>query len=176
MPQCIFCEDGDLPEETEECPHCGNKPFSGMYFDPEQYARAEALEAENKLEEAWKLLQEEWMGHSDRDYFDHEMVMELEAKLHELFLRHPVLAPQRMELYELSMSSERFWGHFASEGTLKEAIKAMLKVEREDLAEELVDMHFGINWQNVHPRPNDPTADNVTSYIDIVRKEMEGTV
>jgi hypothetical protein len=131
------------------------------------------LEAEGKVEEAWKLLQEEWMGHSDRDYFDHEMVIDLEAKLHELFLRHPVLAPQRMELYESSMSSERFWGHFASEGTLKEAIKAMLKVERDDLAEDLVDMHFGINWQNIHPRPDGPTADNVTSYIDIVRKEME---
>jgi hypothetical protein len=173
MSQCIFCEDGDLPEETEECPNCGKKPFSGMYFDREQYTRAEALEAEGKVEEAWELLHEEWMGHADRDYFDDEMVMELEAKLHELFLRHPVLAPQRMELYDLSMGSERFWGHFVSEGTLKEAIKAMLKVEREDLAEELVDMHFGINWQNVHPRPDGPTVDNVTSYIDIVRKEME---
>jgi len=174
MPQCIFCEGDDLPEDTRECPHCGKKPFSGMYFDPERYARAEALEADGKVEEAWALLYEEWLAHHDMDYFDEEMGDEIEVKLLELFDRQPsLLVEQRYELCKQTMEIQLFWAYFASENTLKDGMKAMLKHGREDLARELVSDHAGIEEQGRHPKPTHPTEDNITSYIALVRKEME---
>lgn len=173
MPQCIFCEGDDLPEDTQECPNCGNKPFSGMYFDTEQYVRAAALEAEGKVEEAWALLYEEWLAHNDRDYFDEEMGDEIEVKLLELFERQPSLVEQRYELCKQTMEIQFFWAQFASEDTLKEGMKAMLRNEREDLARELVSDHAGIESQGRHPNPAWPTEDNITSYIERVRKETE---
>ena len=48
---CIFCEEL-IPSDSEECPNCDKKPFSGMYFDPAKYKIVEQLEkAEN-----WKRL------------------------------------------------------------------------------------------------------------------------
>ena len=173
MKQCIFCEGDDLPEDTQECPNCGNKPFSGMYFDTEQYVRAAALEAEGKVEEAWALLYEEWLAHNDRDYFDEEMGDELEVKLFELFERQPSLVEQRYELCKQTMEIQFFWARFASEDTLKEGMKAMLKHGREDLASELVTDHAGIESHGLYPRPEGPTEDNIMSYIALVRKEME---
>ena len=177
MPQCIFCEGDDLPEDTQECPNCGNKPFSGMYFDPEQYVRAAALEAEGKVDEAWALLYDEWLGHCDIDYFDDEMADELQGKLLELFDRQPSqLVQQRYELCKQTMEIQFFWAYFASEETLKEGMKAMLRHGREDLARELVSDHAGIEGQGRHPKPPHPTEDNITSYIALVRKEMEDAV
>lgn len=174
MPQCIFCEGDNLPGDTQECPNCGNKPFSGMYFDPEQYTRVEALEAKGKVVEAWALLYEEWLGHCDVDYFDDEMADELKAKLLELFERQPSkLVQQRYELCKQTMDIQFYHAYFASEETLKEGMKAMLRHGREDLARELVSDHAGIEGQGRHPKPAHPTEDNITSYIALVRKEME---
>jgi hypothetical protein len=172
MPQCIFCENDDLPEDTQECPDCSNKPFSGMYFDPEQYVRAAALEAEGKVDEAWALLYEEWLAHNDRDYFDEEMGNELEIKLLELFERQPSLVEQRYELCKQTMEIQFYYAYFASEETLKDGMEAMLKHGREDLARELVSDHAGIESQGRHPKPAHPSEDDITSYIALVRKEM----
>ena len=46
---CIFCEEL-IPADSEECPHCSKKPFSGMYFDPETYKTAEELEKKGELD------------------------------------------------------------------------------------------------------------------------------
>ena len=174
MPQCIFCEGDDLPEDTQECPNCGNKPFSGMYFNPEQYVRAADLEAGGKVKEAWTLLYEEWLGHCDVDYFDDEMADELKAKLLELFERQPSkLVQQRYELCKQTMDIQFYHAYFASEETLKEGMKAMLRHGREDLARQLVSDHAGIEEQGRHPKPDHPTEDNITSYIALVRKEIE---
>jgi len=148
-----------------------------MYFDREQYARAEALEAEGKVEEAWALLYEEWLAHHDMDYFDEEMGDEIEVKLLELFDRQPLLLiQQRYELCRQTMDIQFFWACFASLDTLKEGMKAMLRHGREDLARELVSDHAGIEEQGRHPKPAHPTEDNITSYIALVRKEMEDAV
>ena len=148
-----------------------------MYFDREQYARAEALEAEGKVEEAWALLYEEWLAHHDMDYFDEEMGDEIEVKLLELFDRQPLLLiQQRYELCRQTMDIQFFWACFASLDTLKEGMKAMLRNGREDLARELVSDHAGIEEQGRHPKPPHPTEDNITSYIALVRKEMEDAV
>lgn len=145
-----------------------------MYFDREQYARAEALEAEGKVEEAWALLYEEWLAHHDMDYFDEEMGDEIEVKLLELFDRQPLLLiQQRYELCRQTMDIQFFWACFASLDTLKEGMKAMLRNGREDLARELVSDHAGIEEQGRHPKPPHPTEDNITSYIALVRKEIE---
>jgi len=48
-----------------------------------------------------------------------------------------------------------------------------LKNGREDLARELVTDHAGIEGQGRHPKPPWPTEDNITAYIERVRKEME---
>ena len=94
-----------------------------MYFDREQYARAEALEAEGKVEEAWALLYEEWLAHHDMDYFDEEMGDEIEVKLLELFDRQPLLLiQQRYELCRQTMDIQFFWACFASLDTLKEGM------------------------------------------------------
>ena len=174
MPQCIFCEGDDLPEDRQECPNCGKKPFSGMYFDREQFARAEALETEGKVEKAWALLYEEWLAHNDRDYFDEEMGDEINVKLLELFERQPSLVEQRYELCKQTMEIQFFYAYFASEDTLKDGMKAMLRHNREDLARDLVYEHAGIESQGRHPKPEGPTEDNVKSYIALVRNEMEG--
>ena len=148
-----------------------------MYFDREQYARAEALEAEGKVEEAWALLYEEWLAHHDMDYFDEEMGDEIDVKLLELFDRQPsLLVQQRYELCRQTMDIQFFWACFASLDTLKEGMKAMLRHGREDLARELVSDHAGIEEQGRHPKPAHPTEDNITSYIALVRKEMEDAV
>ena len=148
-----------------------------MYFDREQYARAEALEAEGKVEEAWALLYEEWLAHHDMDYFDEEMGDEIEVKLLELFDRQPLLLiQQRYELCRQTMDIQFFWACFASLDTLKEGMKAMLRHGREDLARELVSDHAGIEERGRHPKPPHPTEDNITSFIALVRKEMEDAV
>jgi len=148
-----------------------------MYFDREQYARAEALEAEGKVEEAWALLYEEWLAHHDMDYFDEEMGDEIEVKLLELFDRQPLLLiQQRYELCRQTMDIQFFWACFASLDTLKEGMKAMLRHGREDLARELVSDHAGIEEQGRHPKPAHPTEYNNKSYIALVRKEMEDAV
>jgi len=145
-----------------------------MYFDREQYARAEALEAEGKVEEAWALLYEEWLAHHDMDYFDEEMGDEIEVKLLELFDRQPLLLiQQRYELCRQTMDIQFFWACFASLDTLKQGMKAMLRHGREDLARELMSDHAGNEEQGRHPKPPHPTEDNITSYIALVRKEME---
>ena len=61
---CIFCEEL-ISADSEECPHCDKKPFSGMYFDSNTYNLVKELEDKGELEEAWKLLYDEWMQHGD---------------------------------------------------------------------------------------------------------------
>ena len=98
--KCIFCEE-NIPPNSEECPHCGKKPFSRMYFDPETYKIAEELEKKGKLEEAWKLLYDEWIQHGDYDYYDDKMYFELLEKMHELYERNPSLLRQTFQNYFL---------------------------------------------------------------------------
>ena len=110
MPQCIFCEGDDLPEDTQECPNCGNKPFSGMYFDPEQFAMAQAL----KQKEKWRKPGRSSMKNgwpTTRDYFDEEMGDEINVKLLELFERQPSLVEQ-YELCKQTMEIQFYYAYF----------------------------------------------------------------
>ena len=67
MPEFIFCEWNELPMDCEECPDCGRKQFSGMYFDTETYNTVASLEETGKIADAWNLFMEQWYAHADRD-------------------------------------------------------------------------------------------------------------
>jgi hypothetical protein len=172
MPECIFCADEDLPTDTQECPNCGKKPFSGMYFDCETYARAETLEANGMVDEAWTLLYNEWLNHRDINYHDEETGDEIEKKLLELFERHASLVHRRFELCAQTMRIQMYWAAFASEQTLKDGMKAMLACGRDDLAAELVDIHAGVDAQGGFRPRNAPSEKEVTAYVEFVRKEL----
>ena len=166
MPQCIFCEDEDLPEETEECPNCGKKPFSGMYFDDAIYDEVNKLEKNGKSKMAWTILHEQWREHSDIDYFDDQMYHKLLSDLHNLFLRNKALIEERIKLQVEVMQIERFWSHFASENTLIEGIQIATAQGRDDFAQTLVEEHWSINHQHVHPKPDFPSNEEILTYID----------
>ena len=173
MPECIFCADEDLPADTEDCPNCGKKPFSGMYFDRDVYTRAESLESNGKVDEAWTLLYDEWLDHRDVNYYDEETGDEIERKLVELYERHASLVHQRFELCAQTMRIQMYWGPFASEQTLKDGVKAMLSHGRDDLAAELVNIHAGVESQvGFRPR-NAPSEEEVKAYIEHVREELD---
>ena len=61
------------------------------------------------------------------------------------------------------MEIQFFYAYFASEDTLKDGMKAMLRHNREDLARDLVYEHAGIESQGRHPKLGGPTEDNVKS-------------
>lgn len=166
MPQCIFCEGEELPVDTDECPVCEMKPFSGMYFDESIYTEVSNLEQNGYIQKAWKVLYEQWLEHSDVDYFDDQMYHKLLTDLHNLFLRNNELIVERIKLQIEVMRIERFWSHFATENTLIEGIKIATISGRDDLAENLVEEHWSINHQHVYPKPNFPSDEEIFTYIN----------
>ena len=135
---CIFCEEL-IPADSEECTHCDKKPFSGMYFDPETYKTAEELEKKGKLEEAWKLLHDEWIQHGDYDYYDDKMYFELLEKMHELYERNPSLLRQRVDLIKDYWRGAAYYAHFVGQRDIEEGLDIVRKVNRKDLEEELIE-------------------------------------
>ena len=135
---CIFCEEL-IPADSEECPHCDKKPFSGMYFDPETYKTAEELEKKGELEEAWKLLYDEWIQHGDYDYYDDKMYFELLEKMHELYERNPSLLRQRVDLIKDYWRGAAYYAHFVGQRDIEEGLEIVRKVERKDLEDELIE-------------------------------------
>ena len=136
--QCIFCEEL-IPADSEECPHCDKKPFSGMYFDPEKYKIVDQLEKDGELEKAWELLHEEWMQHGDYDYYDDEMYFELLEKMHELYERNPSLIRQRVDLIKDYWRNAAAYAHFVHKNDIEEGLGIVRKAKRKDLEEELIE-------------------------------------
>jgi hypothetical protein len=167
MPQCIFCEWNDLPVDTEECPDCGKKPFSGMYFDKETYNTVASLEETGKIGQAWDLLMEQWYAHADRDYFDDDMYHELGQKMHELFSRYPILIDKRIELFLQQMACEAYYGGSVGQRTLDEGKKICKQAKRPDLELMVVEECWEINSRGQYPRPEQP--DELVDYV----KELE---
>ncbi len=163
MPKCIFCEWNDLPADTEECPDCGKKPFSGMYFDKETYNIVASLEETGKIEEGWVILMEHWHGHADWDYFDDDMYHELGQKMHELFSRHPVLIDKRIELFLLQMDCEAYYGGSVGQRTLDEGKEICKQAERPDLELMVVEECWRINSRGQYPQPEQP--EELAEYV-----------
>jgi RNA polymerase subunit RPABC4/transcription elongation factor Spt4 len=141
---CIFCEEL-IPADSVECPHCSKKPFSGMYFDSETYKIAEELEKKGELEEAWKLLYEEWIQHGDYDYYDDKMYFELLDKMHELYERNPSLLRQRVDLIKDYWRGAAYYAHFVGKRDIEEGLDIVRKINRKDLEEELIEYLDNLN-------------------------------
>tara|TARA_B100001758_G_C18361438_1_gene585980 strand:+ start:1004 stop:1453 length:450 start_codon:yes stop_codon:yes gene_type:complete len=136
--QCIFCEEL-IPSSSVECPNCSKKPFSGMYFDSNTYTLVKELEEKGELEEAWKLLHDEWIQHGDYDYYDDKMYFELLQKMHELYERNPSLLRQRVDLIKDYWRGAAYYAHFVGQRDIEEGLEIAKKVGRNDLEEELID-------------------------------------
>jgi len=163
MPQCIFCEWNDLPADTEECPDCGKKPFSGMYFDKDTYATVASLEESGKIEEAWDVLMGQWYAHADRDYFDDDMYHQLGQKMHELYSRHPRLIDKRIELFMQQMACEAYFGRSVGQRSLDEGKEICKKAKRPDLELLVVEECWAINSRGQYPHPEQP--DDLVEYV-----------
>ena len=138
MENCIVCEEL-IPADSEECPHCDKKPFSGMYFDPETYKVVEQLEKNGELEKAWKILHEEWMQHGDIDYYDDKMYFELLEKMHALYERNPSLIRQRVDLIKDYWRNAAAYAYFVHKNDIEEGLDIVRKAKRKDLEEELTE-------------------------------------
>ena len=138
LAKCIFCEEM-IDATSEECPHCSKKPFSGMYFDSNTYTLVKELEEKGELEEAWKLLHDEWIQHGDYDYYDDKMYFELLEKMHELYERNPSLLRQRVNLIKDYWRGAAYYAHFVGQRDIEEGLDIVRKVNRKDLEDELID-------------------------------------
>ncbi|MDB2671758.1 hypothetical protein N9Y75_02805 [Candidatus Poseidoniales archaeon] len=136
--RCIFCEEL-IPSSSVECPNCSKKPFSGMYFDSNIYTLVKELEEKGELEEAWKLLHDEWIQHGDYDYYDDKMYFELYGKMHELYERNPTLIRQRIELIKNHWRDIVFYSYVVGQRDAEEGLDVARKAGRKDLEDELIE-------------------------------------
>ena len=174
MPLCIFCEDEDLPEDCEKCPICDLPPFSGMMFDPKRKYEAERLEAEGDLSGAWEILSEEWMNHTDMDYFDDEMATQIRGWIDELFERNPNMTEQRVEMNLMIMRVNHYWGgHNEGFDRFEEALGIAKEAGRPDLELEVLEMHGSIQSQRYGGIQNMPQYDDFSKRRDELRKILE---
>ena len=177
MPQCIFCEEGEpieLPEDCKECPQCFNPPFSGMMYDPKRKEEAERMEAEGDLRGAWEILSEEWMAHTDMDYFDDEMATKIRGWIDELFQRNPNMTEQRVEMKLMVMQANHFWGgHSEALDRFEEALRIAQEADRPDLELEALEMHGSIQSQRYGGIQNIPQYDEFSRHKAEILARMD---
>jgi len=177
MPQCIFCEElgepVELPADCQECPQCSMPPFSGMMFDQERKEDADRMEREGDLNGAWEILSEEWMSHTDMDYYDDEMANRIQGWIYDLFERNPGMIDQRVEMKLMQMSSLHYW-EFHNDA-LKEAEGAM-RIAREngrpDLELDALERHGSIQSQRYGGIENMPQFEDFSRYRDEIRQRL----
>jgi len=110
-----------------------------MYFDSNIYTLVKELEEKGELEEAWKLLHDEWMQHGDYDYYDDKMYFELYGKMHELYERNPTLIRQRIELIKNHWRDIVFYSYVVGQRDAEEGLDVARKAGRKDLEDELIE-------------------------------------
>ena len=138
--ECIFCEE-EVDSHEVECPHCGMKPFPGMYLDPKTYENADQMEKDGDLEGAWDLLHEEYRQHTDIEYFDEETAGILHDYLKGLFARHSEkLVAQRIDLLLDELSIGAYWGHY-DDSLVEQAVQLAQDAERPDLELKVLEQH-----------------------------------
>ena len=177
MPQCIFCEEGEpieLPLDCEECPQCFLPPFSGMMFDQKRKREAERLESEGDTIGAWEILSEEWMSHTDIDYFDDEMATQIRGWIDELFERNPNMTEQRVEMNLMIMRVNHYWGgHNEGFDRFEEALGIAKEAGRPDLELEVLEMHGSIQSQRYGGIRNMPKFEEFSKYQEKVKQKLE---
>ena len=166
MGVCIFCEE-EVDDDTEECPHCHNKPFSGMYFDESTYAKVDALEKQGKLKDAWDILYEEWRQHTDVEYFDQDMAGKLYAQLEAFFERHPILVEQRLEMLQDEIMIAKYWGAIDSKDVEK-GIKIAQDAERHDLELKFLEEYRDIAFSGTPVKPSESLVNRIKELKELV--------
>ena len=142
-----------------------------MMFDAKRKEEAERLESEGDLIGAWKILSEEWMAHTDIDYFDDEMAVQLNKWIDELFDRNPEMIEQRVEMKLMVMKLNTALGdHDGSLNAAEEAMRLAREADRPDLELEALEMHGSIQSQRYGGIQNMPQYDDFVS----LRSELIG--
>ena len=130
--ECIYCE-GEVDPDEVECPHCGMKPFPGMYLDPKTYENADQMEKDGDIKGAWNLLHEEYRQHTDVEYFDEETAGILHDYLEALYTRHPeLLVAEKIDLLLEGLQIGAYWGHY-DDSLVEQAVELAQGAERPDL-------------------------------------------
>ena len=118
---CIFCEEL-IPSDSEECPNCDKKPFSGI-LDTEN---TRLLNSSKRKEKGLELLHEEWMVHGDVDYYDDEMYFELLGE-DELYERNPSLIRQRVDLIKDYWRNAVYYAYVVHKNDIEEGLEIVRK-------------------------------------------------
>jgi hypothetical protein len=147
MEECIFCE-GEVDVDEVECPHCGMKPFSGMYLDPKAYENADQMEKDGDIKGAWQLLHEEYRQHTDVEYFDEETAGIIHDYLVALYARYPeLLVAEKIDLLLEMLQIGAYWGHY-DDSLVEQAVELSQAAERLDLELKVLESHRS-NKQNL---------------------------
>ena len=169
MGECIFCEE-EVDDDAEECPYCHNKPFSGMYFDEETLAKAEALEKNGDVVGAWAILYEEWRQHTDVEYFDQDMAGKMYTLLEALFERHPELVEERLEMLQDEMMIARYWGTIDPKDVEK-GIKIAQNAGRVDLELKFLEEYRDMAFSGTVAKPSDSLTNRISDLQKLVKEE-----
>jgi hypothetical protein len=169
MALCIFCGE-EVDDDAEECPHCHNKPFSGMYFDDSTYGKADALEKQGKLRDAWNILYEEWRQHTDVEYFDQDMAGKLYTLLEALFERNPILVEERLEMLLDEMMIARYWSTIDTQDVEK-GIKLARDSERIDLELKFLVEYRDLAFSDTLTKPSESLTNRIAELQGTVKEE-----
>lgn len=176
MPECIFCEEfgsDELSEDCTECPECGNPPFSGMMFDQKRKEKADRLEKDGDLIGAWNILSEEWISHTDRDYYDEEMAIKILQWIDNLFERNPNMIEQKINMSIMRMTLLHYWGdHNRAIDILEDAKKIAQEADRDDLELEILENHYSIQHQRYGGKEF-PGASECLARMEVLRKNSD---
>jgi len=145
-----------------------------MMFDPKRKEEAERLEAEGDLSGAWEILSQEWMNHTDMDYFDDEMATQIRGWIDELFERNPNMIEQRVEMKLMMMRVNHYWGgHNEGLDAAEEAMRIAREADRPDLELEALEMHGSIQSQRYGGIQNMPQYGDFIRYKGEVLQRIE---
>jgi len=145
-----------------------------MMFDPKTKEEADRLEAEGDLIGAWGVLSEEWMSHTDIDYYDDEMAIRIHQWICDLFDRNPGMVEQRVQMKLMEMGSMHYWGlHNAGTDAAEEAMRIARESGRADLELEALDSFGSIQSQRYGGIRNMPGYAAHSKYRDDVMKRLE---
>ena len=171
---CIFCDEGGLPDDCKECPACLEPPFSGMMFDPARKEQADRLEKEGDLDGAWEILSDDWMAHTDVDYYDDEMASRLNQWICDLFDRNPGMIEQRVRMKLLEKDVMHYWGlHDDAIRNSEDAMRIAKEAGRPDLELEALDSHEGSQIGRYGGSQNVPQKEDIERYREDILERLE---
>ena len=169
MGECIFCEE-EVDDDAEECPHCGQRPFSGMYFDETTYDKVDMMEKNGDFKKAWSILFEEWKKHTDVEYFDQDMASKLFTRLEAFFGRHPELVGERLEMLQDEMMIDQYWSTIDPKDVEK-GIKIAQDAGRIDLELKFLEEYRDLAFSGTQKKPSDSLTNRISELQELVKEE-----